>query len=137
MIQTVDDIFKLTFDDLENLNRMAEKSAQNILSAITLAKQTTFARFVYALGIRNVGIHLAKVLEQSFHGNIDEFIRTDLDKLESINEVGPIVAETIIKFWADSSNVDIIKSCLSLGLELEPVLGPKLGPGPDFFFDLS
>ena len=125
LIQTVDDIFKLTFDDLENLNRMAEKSAQNILSAITSAKQTTFARFVYALGIRNVGVHLAKVLEQSFHGNIDEFIRTDLDKLESIDEVGPIVAETIIKFWADSSNVDIIKSCLSLGVQLAPVLGPK------------
>ena len=125
LIQTVDDIFKLTFDDLENLNRMAEKSAQNILSAITSAKHTTFARFVYALGIRNVGVHLAKVLEQSFHGNIDEFIRTDLDTLESIDEVGPIVAETIIKFWADSSNVDIIKSCLSLGVQLAPVLGPK------------
>lgn len=125
LIQTVDDIFKLTYDDLVNLERMADKSAQNILSAIGDAKQTTFARFIYALGIRNVGAHLSKVLEKSFSGDIEKFMSTSTEHLESIDEVGPIVAETITTFWSDCTNVDVVESCISLGVTFEPVAGPK------------
>jgi len=121
IIQTVDDIFKLTFKKLEDLDRMAEKSANNILIAIDNAKKTTFARFIYALGIRNVGYHLSKVLENAFKGNIDNFRKSSVEKLESIDEVGPIVAQTIIKFWEESSNVQMVESCLSLGVELSPI----------------
>ena len=121
IIQTVDDIFKLTFKKLEDLDRMAEKSANNILIAIDNAKKTTFARFIYALGIRNVGYHLSKVLENAFKGNIDNFRKSSVEKLESIDEVGPIVAKTIIKFWEESSNVQMVESCLSLGVELSPI----------------
>ena len=121
IIKTFDDIFKLTFENLKNLDRMAEKSAENILKAIEEAKKTTFARFIYALGIRNVGYHLSKVLENSFEGNIEKFRDSNLEKLKSIDEVGPIVAETIIKFWEESSNVEIVEACLSLGVELAPV----------------
>ena len=120
IIQRVDDIFKLTFEKLEKLDRMAEKSANNILGAINDSKKTTFARFIYALGIRNVGYHLSKVLENAFKGNIDSFRESNIETLESIDEVGPIVAETIIKFWEDSSNVQMVESCLSLGVELSP-----------------
>ena len=73
------------------------------------------------LGIRNVGYHLSKVLENAFKGNIDNFRKSSIEKLESIDEVGPIVAETIIKFWEESSNVQMVESCLSLGVELSPV----------------
>ena len=125
LIQTVDDIFKLTYDDLVNLERMAEKSAHNILSAIGEAKQTTFARFIYALGIRNVGAHLSKVLEKSFSGDIEKFMSASKEDLEAIDEVGPIVAETIIRFWSDCTNVDVVESCLSLGIQFETVEGPK------------
>ena len=125
LIQTVDDIFKLTYDDLVNLERMAEKSAHNILSAIGDAKQTTFARFIYALGIRNVGAHLSKVLEKSFSGDIEKFMSASKEDLEAIDEVGPIVAETIIRFWSDCTNVDVVESCLSLGIQFETVEGPK------------
>ena len=125
LIQTVDDIFKLTYDDLVNLERMADKSAHNILSAIGDAKQTTFARFIYALGIRNVGAHLSKVLEKSFSGNIKKFMSASTEDLEAIDEVGPIVAETIIRFWSDCTNVDVVESCLSLGIQFESVEGPK------------
>ena len=125
LIQTVDDIFKLTYDDLVNLDRMAEKSAHNILSAIGEAKQTTFARFIYALGIRNVGAHLSKVLEKSFSGDIKKFMSASKEDLEAIDEVGPIVAETIIRFWSDCTNVDVVESCLSLGIQFESVEGPK------------
>ncbi len=125
LIQTVDDIFKLTYDDLVNLERMADKSAHNILSAIGEAKQTTFARFIYALGIRNVGAHLSKVLEKSFSGDIEKFMSASTEDLEAIDEVGPIVAETITRFWSDCTNVDVVESCLSLGIQFETVEGPK------------
>jgi DNA ligase (NAD+) len=121
IIQTVDDIFKLTFENLETLDRMAEKSAKNILEAINDSKKTTFARFIYALGIRNVGYHLSKVLEKAFNGNIENFRSSSIEKLESIDEVGPIVGQTIIKFWGKSSNVQMVESCLSSGVELSPV----------------
>ena len=125
LILTVDDIFKLNFDDLVNLDRMAEKSALNILSAIQNSKQTTFARFVYALGIRNVGAHLSKVLEKAFVGDIEKFMNVAAEELEAIDEVGPIVAETITKFLSNCTNTDVIESCLSLGIRLKKVEGPK------------
>ena len=124
IIETIDDVFKLTFKKLESLDRMAEKSANNILNAIHDAKKTSFARFIYALGIRNVGYHLSKVLEKEFKGNIESFRKSSIENLESIDEVGPIVAKTIIKFWNESSNVQIVDSCLSLGVELAPVSTP-------------
>lgn len=136
LILTVDDIFKLNFDDLVNLDRMAEKSALNILTAIQDSKQTTFARFVYALGIRNVGAHLSKVLEKAFVGDIDKFMNTEEEELEAIDEVGPIVAETITTFLSNCTNTDVIESCLSLGLRLKKVEEPKslLLQGKTFVF---
>ena len=125
LILTVDDIFKLNFDDLVNLDRMAEKSALNILTAIQDSKQTTFARFVYALGIRNVGAHLSKVLEKAFVGDIEKFMNAAAEELEAIDEVGPIVAETITTFLSNCTNTDVIESCLSLGIRLKKVEKPK------------
>ena len=136
LILTVDDIFKLNFDDLVNLDRMAEKSALNILTAIQDSKQTTFARFVYALGIRNVGAHLSKVLEKAFVGDIEKFMNAEEEELEAIDEVGPIVAETITTFLSNCTNTDVIESCLSLGIRLKNVEEPKslLLQGKTFVF---
>ena len=136
LILTVDDIFKLNFDDLVNLERMAEKSALNILTAIQDSKQTTFARFVYALGIRNVGAHLSKVLEKAFVGDIEKFMNAEEEELEAIDEVGPIVAETITTFLSNCTNTDVIESCLSLGIRLKKVEEPKslLLQGKTFVF---
>ena len=136
LILTVDDIFKLNFDDLVNLERMAEKSALNILTAIQDSKQTTFARFVYALGIRNVGAHLSKVLEKAFVGDIKKFMNAAAEELETIDEVGPIVAETITTFLSNCTNTDVIESCLSLGIQLKKVEEPKslLVQGKTFVF---
>ena len=136
LILTVDDIFKLNFDDLVNLDRMAEKSALNILTAIQDSKQTTFARFVYALGIRNVGAHLSKVLEKAFVGDIEKFMKAAEEELEAIDEVGPIVAETITTFLSNCTNTNVIESCLSLGIRLKKVEEPKslLLQGKTFVF---
>ena len=116
-LRTFDDIFKLSFTDLEKLDRMAEKSAQNIIDAISNSKKTTFSKFIYALGIRNVGAHLSKVLEEEFDSNILKFQKTSIEQLEQINEVGPIVAEAIISFWSNKTNVDMINECFNNGVE--------------------
>ena len=121
LVKSVDDLYRLTLDQLSELERMAEKSAKNTISAINNSKSTTFHRFVYALGIRNVGEHVAKVLEKSFTGNIEIFMKTNAEVLEDIDEVGPIVAETIVKFWADETNVNIVNNCFKLGISLESV----------------
>ena len=76
-------------------------------------------RFVHALGIRNVGEHVAKVLEKSCAGNMDSFMAANVEQLEAIDEVGPIVAETIVKFWADDNNVQIVNNCFELGIALK------------------
>lgn len=121
LVKSVDDLYHLTLDQLSELERMAEKSAKNTISAIDNSKSTTFHRFVHALGIRNVGEHVAKVLEKSFTGNIEIFMKTNAEVLEDIDEVGPIVAETIVKFWADETNVNIVNNCFKLGISLESV----------------
>ena len=117
LIHTFDDIFTLRFDDLVNLERMAEKSAYNILSSIEKSKKTTFAKFVYALGIRNIGSHLSKVLEDHFQSDLEKFQSTTFEELENINEVGPIVADAIVRFWSDESNTAIVSNCIKRGVE--------------------
>ena len=93
IIKSVDKIFELTYDNLANLERKAEKSANNILSAIAEAKNTTFSRFIYGLGIRNVGEHIAKVLEKYFNADISRFMESTRDELDNIFEIGPIVSK--------------------------------------------
>ncbi len=119
LINSVDDLFSLTVHQLSELERMAEKSAENTINAINNSKTTTFHRFVHALGIRNVGEHGAKVLEKAFAGNIEKFMKTNIEDLETIDEVGPIVAETIVTFWLDETNVNIVNNCFELGVVLE------------------
>lgn len=119
LVHSVDDLYRLTADQLASLERMAEKSADNILSALNDSKSTNFHRFVHALGIRNVGEHVAKVLEKACAGNMDSFMAANVEQLEAIDEVGPIVAETIVKFWADDNNVQIVNNCFELGIALK------------------
>lgn len=120
-VRSVDDIYRLTYEELMSLERMADKSVRNLLAAIESSKHNTFARFVYALGIRNVGEHLSRVLEAHFQGNLKRFMNTTRGELEAIPEIGPIVAEEIVNFWSDSVNRDVVRNCLELGITLEPV----------------
>ncbi|MEE8478875.1 MAG: NAD-dependent DNA ligase LigA, partial [Candidatus Neomarinimicrobiota bacterium] len=123
ILSSVDKIFALVYEDLANLDRMADKSAKNILSAIENSKNTTFARFVYGLGIRNVGEHIAKILEKYFNADIYTFMNTNHDKLDNIFEIGPIVAEGIVRFWIDGDNKNVVLSCINNGLAIAK---PKL-----------
>ena len=121
LIQSIDDLFILKQDTLEKLDRLGEKSAENLVDAISNSKDTTFARFIYALGIRNVGEHIAKVLEKQYSGNLTEFQDTTVEELEAIDEIGPIVAETVIQFWSDDSNKIMVQNCLDYGVRFADV----------------
>ena len=121
LIQSIDDLFTLKQKLLAKLDRLGEKSAENLVEAISNSKDTTFARFIYALGIRNVGEHIAKVLEKQYAGNLIEFQNTDSEELEDIDEIGPIVAETVIQFWSDDSNKKMVQNCLDYGVRLATV----------------
>lgn len=118
ILSSVDKIFTLKYNDLENLDRMADKSAKNILLAIDNSKNTTFARFVYGLGIRNVGEHIAKILEKHFNADINAFMNSDRDELDNIFEIGPIVSEGIVQFWKDTDNKNVVLSCLNNGVNI-------------------
>jgi len=121
IIKNMDDIFTLSVDTVANLDRMGEKSAKNLIEAIAISKQTTFVRFVYALGIRNVGEHISKVLEKYFLGDLDLFQKATQEELENIDEIGPIVAETIVQFWSDPNNISMVSHCMELGVSFEKI----------------
>jgi len=124
LVKTVNDLFTLSYEDLLPLERMADKSARNILNAINTSKKTTFAKFLHALGIRNVGDHLSKVLEKCYRGDFQRFIETSAEELETIYEVGKIVADGIVRFWSDDENIRVVESCFRSGVELESVQAP-------------
>ena len=119
LINTVDDLFRLDQATIASLERMGEKSATNALASIASAKSTTFARFIFALGIRHVGEHTAKILEQAFQGDIGTFRKSSFDLLESIDGIGPIVAESIVRFWQDETNKEIITACFEMGITIQ------------------
>ena len=118
ILSSVDKIFTLEYDDLANLDRMADKSANNILLAIDNSKDTTFARFVFGLGIRNVGEHIAKVLEKHYQADIHLLMNTTYEELDNIFEIGPIVAEGIVRFWTDSDNKNVVLSSIENGVNI-------------------
>ena len=106
------DIYRLDFHALANLDRMAEKSAQNIIDALEKSKKTTLARFIYALGIRNVGEATAKDLARYF-GNVEAVQDANIEQLQQVPDVGPIVAESIVNFFSEAHNREIINSLIS------------------------
>jgi DNA ligase (NAD+) len=105
------DKHKLNLRILADLERMGEKSAKNLLEAIEHSRQTTLARFIYALGIRNVGEATAKDLARHF-GNLKNLMHADEEQLQRVPDVGPIVAQSIVAFFAEIHNVDVIEALL-------------------------
>ena len=89
------------------------------MSSIERSKDTSFSKFVYGLGIRNVGEHLARILETNYNCSINRFRTASLDDLEKIESVGPIVAREIFEFWSNRSNCDMIEDCFSKGVTIQ------------------
>jgi len=122
LIANVADIFELKIETLVELNRMGLKSATNIINSINLSKKTTLSRFIHALGIRNVGYHLSKVLDITFNSDIDKLIKASFEELILIDEIGDIVAKSIIDYFNDDYNITIINRMIISGVIFKKVI---------------
>ena len=118
-IQSISDIFLLDKNKLKVLEGFGEKSAKNLISAIRKSKDTSFSKFIYGLGIRNVGEYLSKLFEKHFLGNFEEFMNSSEQELESIEGVGPIVAKEVVRFWSIDLNRTMIKECFNRGVTIK------------------
>ena len=118
LIKKIEDLYSINELELARLDRMGTKSARNIITSINQSKNTTFSRFVYSLGIRNVGEHTAKTLEKHFNSNIENFMQANENQLIEIDEIGEIVAQSIVSFWENKENVNSIKRCLNRGVKI-------------------
>lgn len=117
LIKDTADLYQLTAEDIKNLDRMGEKSAENIIKGIKASKEVPFERVLFALGIRFVGETVAKKIAKSFN-SIEELENADLEKLTSIDEIGEKIAQSILIYFSSPLNVNLIERLKSAGLQL-------------------
>lgn len=115
LVHTVADLYDLTQEQLAGLERMASKSAQNLLDALMKSKSTTLPRFLYALGIREVGEATAQRLARYF-GSLEALQAADKETLQSVPEVGPVVAQQIFSFFRQTHNCEVIDRLRRAGI---------------------
>lgn len=115
VVTTAADFYKLGFLALSELDRMAEKSAKNILDALETSKSTTLPKFIYALGIRHVGESTAKDLALHFT-TMDALMAASEAELLQVNDVGPVVAQSILAYFADPLNVELVQQLMAAGI---------------------
>lgn len=115
LVQNVADIYDLKREDFMQFERMGEKLSENLLTAIENSKSRDLSRFIFALGIRNVGEHTAKLLANAF-GSVQNLAQAGAEELTSIREVGPQVAESISDFFKNQENQRIIERLLAAGV---------------------
>ena len=115
LINSIDDLYKLNAEQLTSLPRMGEKSAANLLTSLEKAKQTTLARFVFALGIRDVGEGGAAALADHF-GSLDAIIAADDSALEAVEDIGPVVSASVLAYFANTDNRAMIDALINHGV---------------------
>jgi DNA ligase (NAD+) len=115
LINSVADLYHLTREDLLGCERFADKSAKKLLNAITASKARPLGRFLFALGIRHVGEHLAGLLARQF-GSLEELSRATREELLAIHEIGPQVADSVTDFFAKPRNRDILSALQQAGV---------------------
>ena len=116
LVRTPADLYELDLDRVSALERMAEKSARNLLAALERSKSTSLERFIFALGIRNVGESTARDLARHF-GRLERVMDADLEELESVPEVGPVVARSIRQFFDERHNREVIAKLRAAGVK--------------------
>jgi DNA ligase (NAD+) len=117
LVRNIADIYDLKAEQLVPLDRMGEKSASNIISSIRKSVETPYSRVLFALGIRHVGETVAKTISGRFR-NIDELMSAGTDQLTSVYEIGPKIANSIVAYFSDKDNLEIIERLKSAGLKL-------------------
>ncbi len=117
LVKSYADLYFLQPQQLAGLERMAEKSAQNIIAAIDRSREVTLERFLYALGIRHVGEHMARVLAKEF-GSLEALLAADAERLQQIHEVGPQAAESVTRFFSEPRNRETLKRLQQGGVKI-------------------
>jgi DNA ligase (NAD+) len=123
LVETPADLYRLTVEQLADLERLGEKSAQKLASAVEKSKETTYARFLYGLGIGNVGEATALALANEF-GTLEDLLAADEERLQQVPDIGPIVAKAIRAFLHEPHNVAVIQALLAAGIRW-PKAPPK------------
>lgn len=129
LIKDVSGLYLLSFAEVVELDGFADKSAQNLIDAIDQSKQTELSRLLYALGIPQVGETTAEQLANSF-GNLQALLDATYDSLEALPDIGPIVAQNIVRFLLDENNSRVIQALLDAGVTYQPIEVSSL-PDPD------
>lgn len=129
VVRTLPDLYKLGLTALASLERMADKSAQNIVDALEKSKQTTLPRFLFGLGIRHVGEATAKALARHF-GQLDAIMEAPVDALLQVNDVGPTVAQSIRTFFDQPHNREVVDQLRACGVHWPEGEAPSTAPKP-------
>ena len=118
LIRSLPDLYRLDLPTLSALERMADKSAQNIVDALEKSKRTTLNRFLFSLGIRHVGETTAKDLARHF-GKLDSIMQADAEHLLNVPDVGPVVAHSLVEFFSEPHNIEVVQQLRALGVQWE------------------
>ena len=129
VIRTLPDLYRLGLTSLASLDRMAEKSAQNILEALQKSKQTTLPKFLFGLGIRHVGEATAKALARHF-GSLDAIMDASVEQLLEVDDVGPIVAQSSRTFFDQTHNREVVEQLRACGVNWEEGAPLPMTPKP-------
>jgi DNA ligase (NAD+) len=125
LVKNVGDLYHLTFDQLLKLDRMAEKSANNLLQGLENSKNIPFERVLFGLGIRFVGETVAKKLAKHF-GSIDEIIKASYEELIEVDEIGEKIAYSVIEYFSDLESVKLIDDLKKVGLQFQTTKPPSI-----------
>jgi DNA ligase (NAD+) len=126
MVKDYGDIYSLELNDIEGLERMAVKSATNLINAIKNSKSSDLNRFIYALGIRHVGQHAAWILADNF-GSIKKLSEASVDELTNVHGIGPVMAESVNNFFNNKENLIILKKLAEAGLRMTAPVSKEKG----------
>lgn len=116
MIKNISDIYQLDYEEIQKMEGFGEKSAENLRDAIELSKNTTLAKFIYALGIRNVGEATSKDIVKKL-GTLENVMKASIDDFLEINDVGPVVAQSLHQFFQEDENKAIINNIIEFGVK--------------------
>ena len=127
--ETPADLSHLQVAALEGMERMGRKSAENLLQALEKSKRTSLGRFLFALGIREVGETTAQSLANYF-GDLEPIMQADIDALLQVSDVGPVVAEHVFTFFRQAHNQQVIQALIDAGVCWEPIVVPDIANQP-------
>lgn len=118
LIHNIADIYELTFEEISTLKKNGKKFAQNLIDAIEKSKQNDLSKLITALGIRHVGVKAAKTLSRKYK-EMDNLMKADYEELSQINDIGPIVANSIATFFSESQTIDLIEKLKNAGVNMK------------------